>query len=246
MAMLPNPLPALTADPTGAALGLDLPPGRLFGDGPLLWRAESPAAPGDWARLLPARLAAGLQPVLVGGKYGLDQWELAPEEMTYPGDHDAEDVLAEVWEEFAEEELGAGDWPGLAEGPALQEDPDVRAGSVADGSWPKDARLALVPARRSADIPAALGWSGALNLEEDTGRLSAVLRSWEDRFGVRVVGLAFDELLVSVAAPPTTLEQARAVAAEHFAFCPDVIEDSLEEYARDELLNSPSWHFWWD
>ncbi|CAL9520108.1 DUF4253 domain-containing protein [Streptomyces sp. enrichment culture] len=53
---------------------------------------------------------------------------------------------------------------------------------------------------------------------------------WEDRFGVRVITLG-RELPLSVAAPPPTPAQAREVAVEHFAFCPDNL-----------LLRS----FWWD
>jgi hypothetical protein len=103
-----------------------------------------------------------------------------------------------------------------------------------------------VPARRSADIPAAIGWSGPLNHENDVARLCAVLRSWEDRFGIRVVALGFDTLAVSVAAPPVDLADAEALAAEHFAFCPDnVTRSSLGAYAK-ELVGERAWHFWWD
>lgn len=111
-------------------------------------------------------------------------------------------------------------------------------------------RPALVPARRSADIPAAIGWSGPVNHEDDVARLCAVLRSWEDRFGIRVVALGFDTLIVSVGRPPTTEAEARALAAEHFAFCPDNINqstlNSLDAYAEKALLNQETWSFWWD
>lgn len=146
-------------------------------------------------------------------------------------------------------------WPGLAAAGRREADPDARAAEIADalgdrGSWLKEPRLALVPARRSADIPAALGWTGPLNYENDVARLCAVLRSWEDRFGIRVVALTFDQLVVSVAAPPATLAEAEAVAAEHFAFCPDNITQgshtALRTYAEQEVLNEPVWSFWWD
>ncbi|MGW0825559.1 DUF4253 domain-containing protein [Streptomyces sp. NPDC002845] len=284
MATLPNPLPRLTEDPTGRALGLDLPPGTLIdatAEGPwhepLLWHADAPAAPGDWTAQESARRAAGLLPVLVdagGGQGGPEGWELMPGEMSYAGDHDAEEVLAECWEanwpQEPDEELhdepdpadGTGttapfgvEWPGLAEAGPLDADPDTRATEIADalavsGSWLKDPRLALVPARRSADIPAAIGWSGPLNHESDTARLCSVLRSWEDRFGIRVVALTFDQLVLSVAAPPATRAEAEAVAAEHFAFCPDNITQShhktLRAYATHEVLGQRTWSFWWD
>ncbi|QFQ99606.1 DUF4253 domain-containing protein [Streptomyces phaeolivaceus] len=267
MATLPNPLPRLAADPSGRALGLELPlpQGRLIDttdEGPwhepLLWYADEPAAPGAWAAVEPARRTAGLLPVLLdvgGGQGGPEGWELAPGEMSYPGDHDAEEVLAESWDAYATTEDD--DWPGLTEAPARAQapDPDTLAADTADAlvkdpSRLKDPRLALVPARRSADIPAAIGWTGPANHENDVARLCAVLRSWEDRFGIRVVALTFDQLVLSVAAPPTTEAEAEAVADEHFAFCPDNIrqgtaDGTLPSYAR-ALLNAPIWSFWWD
>ncbi|MCT9006430.1 DUF4253 domain-containing protein [Streptomyces sp. NPDC054766] len=292
MATLPNPLPRLAADPSGRTLGLQLPAGRLIDtthDGtwhePLLWHAGERPAPGDRTALSPAR-ASGLLPVLLdvgGAQKGPEEWELMPDEMSYPGDHDADEVLADFWEQYAADELdgdkeyasrevveslfGKPDpydatvapygptWPGLADATPLEADPDARAAEISDaladsGSWLKEPRLALVPARRSADIPAALGWAGPLNYENDVARLCAVLRSWEDRFGIRVVALTFDQLVLSVAAPPTTMTEAEAVAAEHFAFCPDNITQghhtTLREYAEQEVLNERVWSFWWD
>ncbi|ANH92781.1 hypothetical protein A8713_17800 [Streptomyces sp. SAT1] len=258
MATLPNPLPKLAADPSGRSLGLQLPPGSLIDatdDGPwrepLMWCAGRAVASGNWAALGGPAARVGLLPVLLdlnGGQGGPEDWELAPGETSYPGDHDAEDVLAECWPEWAVER--AGEWPGLAEPLSLTAAPDVRAAELADAlaegrPWLKDPHLALVPARRSADIPAAIGWSGPVNHEEDVARLCAVLRSWEDRFGIRVVALGFDHLTVSVAAPPATPAEAEAVAAEHFAFCPDSVEEGLDAYART-LTGGRSWHFWWD
>ncbi|WP_225101536.1 DUF4253 domain-containing protein [Streptomyces sp. CoH27] len=268
MATLPNPLPTLATDPSGRSLGLQLPPGRLVDatdDGPwhepLLWHAEKPAAPGTWKALGAPGARVGLLPVLVevgGSQGGPADWELSPQLMSYPGDHDAEDVLAEYWEDWTEEGAGeeiepfADEWPGLAPGAHLSAEPDTRAAQVADAltddasRWFREAHLALVPARRSADIPAAIGWTGPLNHDNDVARLCAVLRSWEDRFGIRVVGLGFDTLVVSVAAPPATQEDAEAVAAEHYAFCPDNFNsDSLRTYAK-ALLGETVWTFWWD
>ncbi|MGW1751655.1 DUF4253 domain-containing protein [Streptomyces sp. NPDC002092] len=257
MATLPNPLPRLSA------LGLGLPPGRLVDETvegpwhePLLWVADEQPAPGAWDALQRTAPGAGLLPLLVevGGDFGgPEQWELAPGEMSYPGDHDPEDVLAEYWEECAAD---GDEWPGLAPALSTTADPDAAASTLVDavlagsGGPLKDPRLALVPARRSADIPAAIGWMGPANHENDVARLCAVLRSWEDRFGIRVVALGFDQLTVSVAAPPATLAEAEAVAAEHFAFCPDNLlqgaDTTLAAYAEHQLLDQPVWHFWWD
>jgi hypothetical protein len=275
MAMLPNPLPRLAADPTGAGLGLRLPPGTLVDSThegrwhePLLWYAEGPADADTWRSLLPARVA-GLQPVLIeaGPPYskGPADWQLMPELASYAGDHDAEEVLAAFWADLLEGVVEDGEeddvlapygeqWPGLVPAPEPAADPDEHAAAlladmVASG-FLESPHAALVHARRSADIPAALGWSGPLNYESDPARLSAVLRSWEDRFGIRVAALAFDRLTVSVAAPPRTLDAAMAVAAEHYAFCPDNIDqgsyETLREYAEKAVLDVPAWSFWWD
>jgi hypothetical protein len=264
MATLPNPLPHLAADPTGSALGLALPAGRLTDatdEGPwhepLLWHADAPSAPGDWTAHHDACRPAGLLPVVIevgGGQGGPQDWELMPADTSYPGDHDAEEVLTGFWEEYAAQDEP---WPGPAPATvnAEQTDADLLAAQLADsllapGSSFKEPRLALVPARRSADIPAAIGWSGPANYESDTARLCAVLRSWEDRFGIRVLALTFNQLVLSVAAPPTTLAQAEAIAAEHFAFCPDNITQgahpTLRAYAEHELLTKRTWSFWWD
>ncbi|MEV6478344.1 DUF4253 domain-containing protein [Streptomyces sp. NPDC051576] len=253
MATLPNPLPRL------AALGLELPAGRLIDETdegpwsePLLWLADERAIPGAWSALRQTARQAGLLPVVLevgGDQGGPERWELSPEEASYPGDHDADEVLEELWEEFTEE---GDEWPGLAEPLTSEADPDERAAEIANslaggGPGVEEPRLALVPARRSADIPAAIGWMGPANHENDVARLCAVLRSWEDRFGVRLVALGYDWLTVSVAAPPADLDEAEEVADEHFAFCPDNIGgiDDLEAYAG-KLIGERVWHFWWD
>jgi hypothetical protein len=119
---------------------------------------------------------------------------------------------------------------------------------VAEG-WLTRPRLGLVPVGRGADVPAAIGWSGAINHLPDAGVLSAVLRSWEDRFGARLLALETDRLHLSVAAPPRTTAEALAVAAEHFALCPDTVWQgygTLRGYAEEGLLGTPHWTFWWD
>ncbi|MFF8830787.1 DUF4253 domain-containing protein [Streptomyces sp. NPDC015131] len=246
------------------ALGLDLPPGTPRVQ-PSLWYADEPATPGTWARLLPAQDATGMRPVLLGE---VETLFLHPSQVGDPDDHDPAAVLAGLWAESAEEEDPEAlapfsrAWPGLAPptGPVTgagagrkdtgPEEAAARLAAELAGSedWLKGVRGALVPARRGADIPAALGWGGAAN-HTDAARISAVLRSWEDRFGARLVGLGPDLLTVSVAAPPRTLADAVAVAAEHYAFCPDNVWDgfdSLSDYAAEEVLDRPDWSFWWD
>ena len=45
-----------------------------------------------------------------------------------------------------------------------------------------------------------------------------MLRSWEDRFGARLLQVGFDEIRLLAERPPRTLQAALHVAAEHCAF----------------------------
>ncbi|MEY2227420.1 DUF4253 domain-containing protein [Streptomyces sp. BF23-19] len=245
---------------------------------PLLWVSDEAVGVGALAaHRSPALAAAGLQAVLFQGRRGLERWwqdrEFSPDRMSDPDDHHVEPVLREFWSRVVPDpEEGEGedgeqliapfgrDWPGLAEdgpegskGSDGSDDPDALACELADaliasGFLPSP-RLALVPAGRGADVPTAVGWCGPTNFENDTALISTVLRSWEDRFGARVVALGVDELHVSVAAPPRTTAHALPVAAEHFAFSPDNIwqgSGSIRAYADEAVTGSNHWGFWWD
>ncbi|MFD7262460.1 DUF4253 domain-containing protein [Streptomyces sp. NPDC059874] len=267
----PNPLSGLGSAPPG------LPPGRLVSrpvrrrrmrrarPEPLLWLSDGPVdAP---AASYPA--PAGFQTVLLHDRHGPQEWwddaeTLDPDRTSDPDDHHVEPVLRDFWgavipdpeegEEGAELIAPFGrDWPGLAAAGVPLGDPDAGADVLArelirDGVLGRP-RLALVPAGRGADVPAAFGWSGPVNHENDTARISAVLRSWEDRYGARVLALGFATLDLYVPAPPRTLVEALPVAAEHFAFCPDNVwqgSGTVRDYAEEALVGSTHWSFWWD
>lgn len=126
------------------------------------------------------------------------------------------------------------------------------AGEFAEAAS-KMASLVLVDAARPADVPAALGWTDACNyFHQNLIGLCSVLRRWEDRFGAVLTWLNGATLLLSVAAPPTSVVKSQRVAAEHFAFCPDQIDPqdgrdpfSPRTYART-IRHGEVWRFWWD
>lgn len=107
--------------------------------------------------------------------------------------------------------------------------------------------ILLVPAERPADVLSRLGWLGATN-HHGSGDLTAVLRSWEDRFGTVPVLLGFDTLGTLNEAVPDSGDDLRRLVAEHYAFCPDNVDqgtDDLESYGR-QIAGSSAWMFWWD
>ncbi len=260
------------------SVGTALPPGRMItpdegtGVEPRLWLSEGPAPAGLWARVLGAR--AGLWPLLlipVDGDGDCRPWatgELYPQGMSAPGDHDPYALLARWWQRHTAPDKDddpssraarlavtapfGETWPGPAPARADVAGADRTAVEWSDflASLHPEARLGLVAAECGADTLAALGWQGPVNHEGDTATCAAVVRSWEERFGARVVAIGFDTLHLSVAAPPTSHAEALAVAAEHFAFCPDNIEQgagppSLNAYA-ERLVDTEYWTFWWD
>jgi hypothetical protein len=269
-------LPA--ADPRQRSLSVALPAGRTVrgdegdGDRPVLWLSDEPAPEGLWARLRAEHRHSGFWPLLLDGLH-LDAerpWqagELWPDDMSSPDQHDAERLLAGWWststaadpddalspaERLAVTAPYGDRWPGLAAPGSPRADADGHAAGRADELLraTPGMRLGLVAADRGADALTRCGWQGAANYTNDTAELSAVLRGWEDRFGARVIAAGFSELYLSVAAPPTTTAHSRAVAAEHFAFCPDNIWQgsrpfTLAGYA-EHLVDAPTWSFWWD
>ena len=233
--------------------GLGLPPGRPVvpegGDAPIAWVTD---AIGDhaalWARLAGEFPGTGLWPVLANGLGDGDlsrPWfdgELAGPDPAEPGDvlaflGHASDAAA--WVDEGEEDrdyrlrvLAA---PTRLPGPVTITVPTAPTG------------LLLVPVTRPADVPRALGWMGPANYDFGGSDQSTVLRSWEDRFGAVLVGMGFDVVQLVVAAPPTDPAQAELLAREHYAFCPDNVDQgvgSLEDYVP--LVMSSEWYFWWD
>lgn len=259
--------PPLATDPCGEWLSPEGP----------FWMSRSPVQPGWWRTVHAQHADSGLWPVFLDGlpcgsssqDELLRPWqsgELEPEKAAGdPGSHDPAvllrdwfAVLRHNWIEQCEPEEWhdvfqpfTDGWPGLAPPGTGTTDPDADAAEVAellvDFDRVTDARLGLVRAPRSADVPTVLGWGGPLNHEPDTSRISAVLRSWEDRFGARLVALGFDTMILSVY-PLEDEAAALRVAAEHLAFCPDNIAQGAGTLARyaTSLVGVSQWEFWWD
>jgi hypothetical protein len=239
---------------------------------PAFWLSDAPATATLWARLRAEHARSGLWPLLLEGFGNFDAdddhelafpWggEASADPVRAIDGHDAAGFLAASWaamaavndemfQEYPEFLLPFGrDWPGLAAPGGLTDDPGAVADRCAEQAPDGDLRLGLVAVRRGADALVATGWIGAVNYfdQDRASPLAAVVRSWEDRFGARVVGLGGATALLSVAAPPVTFEHALHIAAEHLLFCADNVTGvgTLAEYA-EQICGETTWSFWWD
>jgi hypothetical protein len=268
---------SLPEDGPAEIAGVPLPAGqRIYGwmdDGtdietPAAWVTSSPVADaGDaWLALSAAHAETGLVPVLLSRARNMEG--ISGEAFMLGGAQDAglidtkspEGILADGWDTsenvldsyLAETRAPFGlEFPGLAPAENTRL-PDARLHAVVAAYQP--AFLGLVAASRPADVPAAAGWTGfgVDGLGGPDARcleVSAVLRSWETRFGARPLRIGSDMILrVLVERPPSTFEAAIRVAAEHVAFADEYGRYSgqpIYELAAD-LVGAPVWHFWWD
>ncbi len=110
------------------------------------------------------------------------------------------------------------------------------------------APIGLVPAARPADVLTTVGWTTTDQFQPPLP-IPAVLRSWEARFGARLLSVGPGaQIRLLVERLPRTAEAAQAIAAEHFAFCDECAGQGLRDIPRitASLVNAPTWTFWWD
>lgn len=238
---------------------LALPPGSWH-EG--IWASDAPLdAPDRYLTCVAAYRHTGLWPVLIPAdpRFGPEEnWVADRERLPHAGADqvaatDPAKVLRQWWDGPCCDggclEPFGDTFGGLARRSNRRMDPHAEAGNTGSLLAARaGSRLGLVRTAHPADIPALIGWAGTLNWTHDVAAVSAVLRSWEERFGATLVTLGFDAVELTVAAPPTTRERALAVAAEHRAFClPNFTSQpgSLREFAEG-LVGTRIWRFWWD
>ncbi len=220
------------------------------------WATDAPVpdAVGVAARLAAAFPQTGLWPVLwaVSG----DDPDSYMDGMGNPqaaAHLDPEEVLRKTWNQYGAD----GPFPGLAPGPASADASLEPFGTLAQALRNSDQPntglvLLLVPCHRPADAISVLGPAMTEVMSDDA--LTAVLRSWEERFGAVLTIMGPGDLGVAVA-PPRNHDQTRVLAAEQFAFAPEddlsygPYGPDLSGLARRLLADEPiaderSRHFW--
>lgn len=234
------------------------------------WATSEPVADAGrvWQALTDIRADTGLVPILLSflddGYEGRpwDERELGDRRDPVSADRfDPLRELAENWairvpdvdEEFAEvaEEIApfGPSFPGLAPGQSQAlTDEEISRSLDRFGQ----ARIGLVPASRPADVLALVGHNLATR-QASPEPFTAVLRSWEDRFGAMIVEVGFAHIRILATRPPRTRRDTEAVAAELLAMCdefwpidsPGTVLWGVGEIA-DYITDIPIWSLWLD
>jgi hypothetical protein len=150
-----------------------------------------------------------------------------------PDSLDAARLLRRSWR--ATGLVRTGPFPGIASGAgdarlAVEPFGDLVEELVADSAPPGGFVVMLVPVNRPADVYSVLGMQTTEYHTDD--EMTAILRSWEERFGAVVSVLAPGVIDLAVGAPPRTGDDARRLAAEHAAFAPEEEWEGLDSAAR--------------
>jgi predicted DNA-binding WGR domain protein len=251
--------------PSGGSLaGIQLPQGNLStpepeggsrGDSPVIWVSVSPltGVGHTWARLAAAFPETGIWPVVIDSSHGYSGFDDYLMDMPRGRHTEVATILRRNWgsslegldeDEAPENVVPFGrQFPGLAD-----RTPGSRPSSIDPIVASLKGHLGLVAVNRPADVLDAVGWMGAVNYDFDPLDMSTVLRSWEVRFDAYLVGLGTDTITLAVGRPPRDLRSAMAIAAEHYAFCSDIVDQgigTIRAYAP-MLVNESVWPFWWD
>jgi hypothetical protein len=239
----------------------------------VLWLADGKTvdAGARWRRLVDLYRGSGLWPLVLtplstdDPHRPWDSGELEPVPLAGVDALIPESVLAEGWADslvpiggdpYVEHLRPYGaTFPGLAAPlPRAAAPVPVPADALGNAGW---SRIGLVSCRRPADAIAAVGWHGAIN-SRSAAQVSAVLRSWEERFGLVLAGLGFATLTLLVPHPPRNSAEALPIAAELAALCPDVLAEDgpVNGFGHSAggtiaglaelLVDRPVWKLWWD
>ncbi len=109
--------------------------------------------------------------------------------------------------------------------------------------------LAELPVKNPWEIFAYIPFGG-WNECPDTKNLMAVCKYWFEEYGAVPAVISSDELEFELPSP-VSREKAVDLAIEHFAWCPDRVDqcqpdDPTIGTLADTLSKSDVWYFWWD
>ncbi len=209
-------------------------------------------------------LEQGFIPVVVQADDTLAEWLGILEDESYSKEKilnqkagNGAEVLKNRWKEYAEdyiEDFGEGTREDTL-GELLGEMVDGERLSALttfmsfSGEGIEESILFEIPVKNPWEVIAWLpmgGWNECPPAEE----MMEVCRYWYEKYGAVPAALSHDTLEFYIEKPVENEEEVWELAKEHYAFCPDRVDQgtangTIGEVA-DSLRKSQIWYFWWD
>ena len=202
-------------------------------------------------RLASVFSSTGLWPVVwAWADEGPDAYVMGTANLSHADSINAARALRRAWRTTGL--FRSGPFPGIAAGADDARLTVQPFGDLVEESWAESAPpggwiMMLVPVNRPADLYSVLG-TETTEYHSDA-EATAILRSWEERFGAVPSVLTPSTLDLEVGAPPPTAEDARRLAAEHAAFGPPEEWEGIDALAEElrstsDVPGATSAHHW--
>lgn len=215
-----------------------------------------------WKALRAARDRTGQHPVIVGDEAAVESLRESNEQEDAAGPSEvlrraaAIDPVTTLGEHRAQHlDDGSGEVPHEEwdeEDERITEEGAAEIGfsagcDVLSGEPLPEVAIALLPTRESWEAAAWLGFGGWNECPPPEEHV-ALLRRWFERWGAEVVSMGRDVIEARVEEPPKSVSEARALAEEHYAYAPDIVDQGTGSIERltASLVAGQVWFFWWD
>ena len=116
-----------------------------------------------------------------------------------------------------------------------------------EGNLKDNVILVKVPTEKPCEVLAYFGMGGYNSCPFPAEQV-AVAKYWYEKYGAVPAAITYDEIEFYVERPVQTLEEAKKLAVEHYAFCYDIVEQCYGTFEKlvDGLYKNIQWYFWWD
>lgn len=202
----------------------------------------------------------GFTPILVTSDSTLEEWLGILDDESYSKEEamkkvvgNGKDILAQRYEEYTEDytddesdEMYIGEFIGNLEGGESLQELCV-FNSSSDGII--ETILFEIPVSNPWEV---LAWvpMGGWNECPEVTEMMEICRYWYEKYQAVPATVSHDELEFYVAKEIEDEETAWELAKEHYAFCPDRVDQGTAEgtvgEVADTLMQSKTWYFWWD
>ena len=116
-----------------------------------------------------------------------------------------------------------------------------------EGNLKDNVILVKVPTTKPYEILGYFGMGGYNECPFPAEQV-AVAKYWYEKYGAVPVVITYDTIVFYVERPVQTLEEAKKLAIEQYAFCYDLVEQCCGTFEKlvDGLYKNIQWYFWWD